>query len=229
MLLCGVVYSTTKLILWWLVASPRPWLKEWSTTAQVKARNILVAGFFALFAGILLFNGWLLTIGLDARDYTVALITSITAEAWRAIAIALGKVALAAAGLAVATRVLHRLLAIAQRAINRFDRLKSNDESLTRLFQGLERVISTTAWMLLVAFAFGWFGSPQRVSDLLLVAIRVYLLIAIGALVIRCTAIIVDRVAALSHRSSQKYGWTNYYDHLHPLLPTLRLCLEYAL
>jgi moderate conductance mechanosensitive channel len=228
-LVCGVLHIATKLILSRLVAWRSPSLKEWSTTAQLKARNILVAGFFALFAVVLLFNGWLLATGKDAQDYTLALITSITAETWRAMAIALGKVALAAVGLIIATRVLRRLLAIAERAINRYDHLKSNDESLARLFQGLDHLISNTAWMLLTVWALGWFGLPQSVSDLLLIAIRVYLLIAIGALVVRCTAIIVDTVHALSHRSSQKYGWTDYYDRLHPLLPTFRLCLEYAL
>src|SRR5262249_59934993 len=89
--------------------------------------------------------------------------------------------------LVVAARLLRRAIASTERAINRWDQLKSNDESLARLFIGLDRLIVNTAWMLLAVFACGWFGLPQPVSNTLLIAIRIYLVFSIGLLVIRCT------------------------------------------
>jgi small conductance mechanosensitive channel len=78
-------------------------------------------------------------------------------------------------------------------------------------------------------FAVRWFGLPEIFSDWLLVAIRIYLVISIGIMVVRCTSFIVDTLDGLSHRTARKRGWIRYYEHLHPLLPTFRTCLEYAL
>jgi small conductance mechanosensitive channel len=195
----------------------------------VRARRVLLAAFFLLLVGILGFNGWLLAKGRDVQAYTVGLITSITVETQIAIAFALLKLALAVAGLTVAARLLRRLLASAEGAVNRWDQLKSNNESLSRLFRGLDRLIVTTAWMLLGVLACGWFGLPQSFGDTLRVAARVYLIVAIGFRVIRCTAVIVDTLDGFSRRSAQKHGWVGYYNQLHPLIPTFRTCLEYAL
>jgi moderate conductance mechanosensitive channel len=53
--------------------------------------------------------------------------------------------------------------------------------------------------------------------------------IAVGMMVIRCAAVIVDTVDGWAHHSAHGRGWVRYYDHLHPLLPTFHACLEYAL
>jgi moderate conductance mechanosensitive channel len=229
LLICGVLYVVTSLILSRVVAPRNRYLAEWSVTAQVKARNLLLVASFGLVAGTLLFNGWLLVRGLDARSYTIGLLRSITIETQVAIAVAIVKLVLAIAALVVATRLLRRAIVAAEAAINRWDQLKSNDESLGRLFRGLDRLIANTAWMLLAVFACGWFGLPQRVTDILLVAIRIYLVFSIGLLIIRCTAVAVDTLDGLSQRAALKRGWTDYYNRLLPLLPTFRTCLEYAL
>ena len=136
---------------------------------------------------------------------------------------------LASAVLVFATRWLRRLIVMAENAVNRWDQLSSNNESLSRLFKGLDRLIINTAWMLLAVFACGWFGLPTAVSETLLVGLRIYLVIAIGIMVIRCTSVMVDTLDGLSHRSARKRNWIEYYERLHPLLPTFRTCLEYAL
>jgi small-conductance mechanosensitive channel len=229
LLVCAVLYVITKLILSRVVAPRSNTLAAWSAAAQIRARKVLLVLTFGLVAGALLFNGLLLARGLDPRAYTTSLLASITVAAQIAIAIAVGKIVLASAALIAATRLIRRVIASAEAAINRWDQLKSNDESLARLFLGLDRLIANTAWMLLAALACGWLGLPQVVSDTLLVAIRIYLVFGVGLLIIRCTAVTVDTLDGLSQRAAIKRGWTDHYNRLLPLLPTFRTCLEYAL
>src|SRR5262245_22372479 len=100
------------------------------------------------------------------------MLQSITAATWIAIGLGLGKLLLAAAGLALATRAMRRVLGSTERAINRWDRVQSNNQSLASLFTGLDRVIVNTAWMFLAVYASGWFAVPAAVTSLLLMAIR---------------------------------------------------------
>jgi moderate conductance mechanosensitive channel len=201
----------------------------WSARAKARARTLLLASFFLLVAGLLLYNGWLIARGVDVGTHTVALIRSIDAGTWWAIGVALAKLAIAVGGLVIATRLLRRLLRSAERAINRWDQNKSNDQSLAALVTGLDHVIVNTAWMVLAVIACGWFAAPPSVSAALGVLIRIYLVIAIGIMIVRCAAVIVDTLDGWASRSARGRGWARYYDHLHSLLPTFHACLEYVL
>ncbi len=228
-LVCGTLYGVTRLILSRALATSSAPLETWGATATRRARKRLLAGFFLLVAAVLVYNGWLMVRGLDARAHTAALIRSVEPETRMAIGIAVGQLGLSVVGLLLAIRLLRRLLRSAERAINRWDQLRSNDKSLASLFTGLERAIVNAAWMLLIVFASGWFGMPEAATGTLLLIVRIYLVIAIGILFIRCTTVSVDTLSGLSERSARKRGWLHYYDRLRPLLPTLRACLEYAL
>jgi small conductance mechanosensitive channel len=225
----GVLHAVATLILSRGVAPRSPGLAAWSTRARIRSRQILLAGGLGIIAGALVFNGWLLARGLDSRTYTLDLLGSITAETYLAIALAMVKLLAAAGGLVVASRLLRRLIARTERAINRWDQIASNNESLAQLFKGLDRLIVNTAWMLLAVYACGWFGLPDGVRATLLVAIRIYVVIVIGILIIRCTSVAVDTLDGLSQRAALKRGWLSYHDRLRPLLPMFRTCLEYAL
>jgi hypothetical protein len=135
----------------------------WSARAKARARTVLLASFFLLLAGLLLYNGWLIARGVGVATHTVALIRSVDAGTWWAIGVAFVKLAIAGGGLVLATRLLRRLLQSAERAINRWDRIKSNNQSLAALVTGLDHVIVNTAWMVLVVIACGWFAAPQSV------------------------------------------------------------------
>ena len=56
-----------------------------------------------------------------------------------------------------------------------------------------------------------------------------YLVISIGVLTIRSSIVIVDTLDGVSRRLAQHRGWLAHYDHLRPLVPTFRACLEYTL
>ena len=70
---------------------------------------------------------------------------------------------------------------------------------------------------------------PRSATDLVLLATRLYLVVAIGVIVIRSTAVIATTLDGLSHQYAQRRNWQRYYEQLRSLLPTFRACLEYAL
>ena len=227
-LVCAALYAVTTAVISRAATMRGGEPATWSA-AKARARTLLLASSFLLLAGLLLYNGWLIAHGVAVGTHTVALIRSVDAAAWWAIGVAVVKLAIAVGGLVIATRLLRRLLRSAERSINRWDHIKSNNQSVAAFVTGLDHVIVNTAWMMLAVIACGWFAAPRSVSAALVVLIRVYLVIAIGILIVRCAAVIVDTLDGWAGRSARGRSWVRYYDHLHSLLPTFRACLEYAL
>jgi small conductance mechanosensitive channel len=59
--------------------------------------------------------------------------------------------------------------------------------------------------------------------------VKIYLIIAVGLLVVNAIAAIVDSLDALSKKYSTTETLLSYYDRLHGLIPLLRRCLEYII
>jgi small conductance mechanosensitive channel len=226
--LCATFYLITRTLLR-IVAARNGSLRAWSGAARLRTRNLVLAAGCLLLAMVLAWNAWLVARGTEVWGHTIALARGIGLEVQAAAAVALGKLALAAIVLLLGTRLVRQLLRLLERSLNRWDMLERNNQSLSALFAGVYRAIVTSSWLLLAVFAAGLVGAPQAVAEALLLIVRVYLVIALGLLIIRCTSVIVDTFDGLSERSARRRGWLPYYDRLRPLLPTFRACLEYAL
>jgi small conductance mechanosensitive channel len=229
LLVCGAAYAVSSLVLSGASRARSVAVVAWSQAARAKTRWLLLEACAVLIVAVLVLNGWLLWRGDDLRTFTSSQLAPLTPDLQRMIAIGLLKLFGAAAGLVLAARLLRRLIAVAETAINRWDQLSGNNESLTRFFNGLDKLVVNSAWIMLAVFACGWFGLPDVVSHTLLVALRIYLVVVIGVLVIRCTAFVVDTLDGLSQRAARKRGWMEYYHRLRPLVPTFRTCLQYVL
>jgi small conductance mechanosensitive channel len=194
-----------------------------------KTRHLFVAATVVIALGIVLYDGWLVSRGVDVKDHTVALLAAIGAGFWIGLAIALVKLAAAASLIVVVLRALRAALTWIEARLNRWDQLRDNDRSVTAFFVGLSQAVAVAAWMLLGVFALQLFQVPDIALTWALRVIRAYLVIAVGILIIRASAAIVETLEGFSHRYSQKRGWVHYYEHLRPLLPTFRASLEYVL
>ena len=211
------------------VAAIRGGADESTRAFQSRTRVVLVLAALAIAAAVVGYNGWLVVRGVDVKDYTLARLAAISAQVWLEIAITLAKLTAAAIGLMVVLRIFRIALSYAEAWLNRWDRLRDNDGSLATLVAGINRTVAITCWMLLAVLAFRELSAPHFVVDGLLRAIRVYVVVAIGILIIRASVTIVDTLEGLSHRYSQQRGWIHYYEHLRSLVPTFRACLEYGL
>jgi moderate conductance mechanosensitive channel len=226
-LLCGGLHVLTLLL---LRAAPIPAERsEWRDLAKLRTRHILFSLLLAMVSGVLLANGYLLARNVDVPRYTADLIRSITPATWMALVRALAKLAVAIVGLLIGIRVLRRLLRATERKLNQREQPGERQDGLGTFFASLERTIANIGWMLVVVFASILFAFPGSVTDVLLVAVRIYVVLAIGLIVIRSTAVIVEALDTLGLRYAERREWRKYYDHLRALLPTFRACLEYAL
>jgi moderate conductance mechanosensitive channel len=225
--LCGALYAVLIML---LRAAPIPADRpEWRGLARSRTRQILISLLLAMVTGVLGVNGYLLARGVDVPRYTADLIRSIGADSWIALGRALAKLALAIVGLLVAIRISRRLRRATERRLSQREVPHERQESLSTLFAGLERTIVNIGWMLVIVFASILFAVPNSVTGVLMVAVRIYAVLAIGLIVIRSTAVIVETLDSFGYRYAERRDWQRYYDPLRTLLPTFRACLEYAL
>ena len=225
--MCAALYGVLAVL---VRAAPIPASRpEWRRSASLRARNLVLALGLALGAGVFAVNGYLFVRGGDVRQITLDLVRSVGSATSTALAAALARLALAIVVLIIVTRINRRALRAVQRWLNRWDRLGDNNRSLATLFAGLERALVTIGWGLVAVYAAILLSLPDAVSNVLLLAVRIYVVVAIGRIVIGSTATIVDTLDGLGRRYAQRRDWLRHYDHLRALLPTLRACLEYAM
>jgi len=205
-------------------AAPTP---EGRTGVSWTVRRLLLAVWALSGVGIVGYNGWLIARDVNVPEYTTRLLRSATVETWEAHAVTFGELGLAAFGLIVGTRILRRLLQALQTSLSQRHRLDARN--LQNLFVGLDRAIINTGWLMLAALACWLFGLRQAVVDSVLLVVRVYVIVAVGLVLVRATGVIVDVLDGWGHSYAQRRSWRTEYDHLRRLLPTLRACVEYAL
>jgi small conductance mechanosensitive channel len=202
---------------------------EWRAAVRLKARRILLVAGLAAAAGVLCVNGFWFVRGIDVQRHTLDLLRSLTDGTSPITVAALTRLALAVIAVIVAIRVARRLLRGTERRLRRWDQFGNDNRSLATLFAGLEGAVVNIGWILVMLYACILFAVPGRITSTLLLAVRIYVVVAIGLIVIRSTETIVDTVDVLGRRYAQRRAWLRHYDHLRALLPTLRACLGYAL
>lgn len=173
--------------------------------------------------------GWLAWQGTDPWLWGLARLREVSSEVWIALGIACGKLVLVAIVLVAVVRLVRRVLRHVATKVNEWDGLEDNDRSLERFFSGLDRAVVISAWLGFAAIACVLINLPAWCGDGLASIARIYAIIAIGLLVLRATAVVVDTCEGLSRRYAEKRDWLKFYEHLRPLVPLLRRCLEYAI
>lgn len=229
LMLAALVYALAAMVLGRLAGLGAKVAADVANSARLLVRNLLLLGTGTTAIALVAGNTWLAWRGHDVKRYTMDLISSISAETWMGLGLAVGKLALAAIAAVVVTRILRKVLRWLEAAINRWDQLKDNDKSLAAFFAGIDRAVANTGWLLVAVFACLLFSLPAVITEWVTIALRIYLIITIGVLIVRATAVIVDTLDGLSRLYAESRNWLRYYDHLKPLVPVFRRCLEFAL
>ena len=194
-----------------------------------RAGNVLIVISVVSTVVVLVYNSWLAVHGINGWQHTRALLGSIDSAVWTVFGIAVAKLAAAAIAFLVVVAVMRRVFAAVEKAAIRWDVLDGHDRAVSSALLGLNHSIVNAGWLLLIVFACQLFAVPGSVVAVLLIMLRAYLVVAVGLLLIRSTAVIVDMLDALGQRQVRGRDWQRYYDHLRALGPTFRACLEYAL
>ncbi|MCH2109566.1 MAG: hypothetical protein MK135_09560, partial [Polyangiaceae bacterium] len=178
--------------------------------------------------GVTALNGWLLFTHRGVWSTQVEFLQRISPEARQALLVAVLKVGAGAWLCSFLLGWVGKGLAWGREWL-KSQEWSSNQESVDRLTYSLTRIIERVTWL-----AFAWYGAktigvPESVVGLLLTAIKVYAIIALGLLLWRALDVVIETLQQLSERIKNEYVWMSYYDRLQFLVPLARRSLEYII
>jgi len=202
-----------------------------ATIAPLAARKSrrLIVGLSAIAAAVILFyNGWLAAHGIDARAETIAGLSAMAADGGRMLGRMVSQLALLVVVIVVAVQLARVVLRGLEHLI---DRVGQHDDRqmLSNALAGLDRAVLNIGWLLGAVVACRQLQVPQAIVDPLSILVRIYIVLAVGIVVIRSSGVVVGLLDRLAERYVRQRDWGRYYDQLHTLLPTFRACLEYGL
>ncbi len=226
------------LVLIWLVGKlsklliKYPLFKIEAQQVKMMRRNItgllLLTG-LVLCLAIVGVNGFLIYQGKDIQKYTLDLIGLIPPGFWLTLAVgivqSIGTVILAAIALAL----IKYCLKLANNRTKNIDSSTADDASIDAFFNALYKRIKGGVWLWIIACCTLFLKLPAVISDYLFIGLRIYLIIAVGLLVTKAAAAIVDILSVLSIRYSSPDNLLRFYDRLQHLIPFLKRCLELIL
>ena len=209
-----------------------PSLKRWKSIATKAQRNVRLLIVLLATLSVLTVIGvslYWMYLGRYLPEYTIGLIRGIPARFWIDTGIAIAKVAGLMVAAAVLLRYLRRLVGFLCTRAKEFEGLHANDESIEKLFGSLRFTISTGTWLTVFALAAAWLGLPAGLYSGLLLALRIFLIVAVGLLIWRAVAALIDSGDALTEKYVAQTKFTSAYKRLRPLIPLLRRSIEYVI
>lgn len=211
--------------------SSAPALERWRPLAgrlQSKLRLLLTVIGVLVVIALIAANGYLMYRGENLPAYTLNLVKSIPQQFWIDTGIALAKVVGLFIAAAIILNYVGRGLATLSRKAIEFEGIRANDESVEKFFATLSRTVRIGTWLAAVAIAVAWLGLPGGIYGTLVVALRVFLIIAVGILILRALGALIDSANALSDKYMARSQFSDAYERLRPLVPLFRRCVEYV-
>jgi small conductance mechanosensitive channel len=171
-------------------------------------------------------NGFLIYRRENIQAYTLDLIRRIPSGFWLALGIGIAKSIGVIIAAVIALKVIKYWLEIASNRAKKLDQNTADDESIDAFFTALNRRIRGGVWLWVLISCTQFLKLPTVVSEYLYIALRIYLLIGVGLLILKAVAAIVDTLDVLSVKYSSPDNLLRFYDRLQYLIPFLKRCLE---
>lgn len=174
-------------------------------------------------------NGILIYQDKDVLDFYLDLLDSIPRQFWISLAIALFKcislLLLIKLSLPYVLKALDRASIIAQNS----DQITADNEKIQIFFSKLKKVLINGIWLLTLVICTNFLYAPDIILQSLTIALKAYLAISLGRLIIKLLLVLIDTLDALSLQYSSADNVLRYYEHFHHLIPALKKALEYSL
>jgi hypothetical protein len=171
-------------------------------------------------------NGFLLYRGENLQQYTLNLIYRIPTGFWIALGIGIAQSIGTLIVAAIALKVIKYCLKVASTYAKNLETNTADDESINAFFSALYQRIRGATWLWVIICSAQFLKLPAVVSEYLYIALRIYLIIAVGLLILKAAAAIVDTLDAISVRYSTPNNLLRFYNRLQYLIPFLKQCLE---
>ncbi|MGK7927257.1 MAG: mechanosensitive ion channel family protein [Spirulina sp.] len=209
-----------------------PALAKSKNSAGAIRRN--VRGFlflvgFLLSLGIIGANGFLIYRGENVRDYSLELFRKIPTEFWIALGLGIVKSIGAIIAASIVLRIFNRLVNMVSKYAQNFDGISANDESIAEFFNAFKNNINSASWIAIAILCAQFLILPPVVTKYLYILLRIYVIVAIGLLIFKVVAVIIDSLDGLSVKYSSPDNLLRFYEQLRHLIPFLKRCLEYII
>ncbi|MEJ6482638.1 mechanosensitive ion channel family protein [Nostoc punctiforme UO1] len=226
------------LLLYWLVSklfklfTKTSILKSEDRSIKTLRRNITGLLLLACLVSCILIvsaNGYLIYRGENLQQYTIAMLERIPPGFWITLGIGIAQSIGTFMLAAIALKFLKYWLRVASTRAKNLEKNTADDESIDAFFNALYHRISSGIWLWTVILCTQFLKLPATVSEYLYIALRIYLIIAVGLLILKAVATVVDFLDALSIRYSNPDNLLRFYDRLRHLIPFLKRCLEFVI
>lgn len=174
-------------------------------------------------------NGFLIYRRENIQAYTLDLIRRIPSGFWLALGIGIAESIGVIIAAVITLKVIKYWLEIASNRAKKLDQNTADDESIDAFFTALNRRIRGGVWLWVLISCTQFLKLPTVVSEYLYIALRIYLLIGVGLLILKAVAAIVDTLDVLSVKYSSPDNLLRFYDRLQYLIPFLKRCLEFVI
>ncbi len=163
----------------------------------------------------------------NPQQFTLELISRIPSDFWVTLGIGLAQILGSIIAAIIVLKLIESGLNIANTCIKGIDQNTADDKSIEDFFHTLNQRIKIGVWLWVLISCSQFLKLPAAISQHLYVALRIYLIVAIGFVILKAVAAIVDIVDAFSIRKSQTNNLLKLYNHLRHLIPFLKRCLEF--
>jgi small conductance mechanosensitive channel len=199
-----------------------PALQKFEPAAMLAQRNlrlILVLICLLIVAGVVGANGYLMWNGEALAEYTLNLVRNIPRGFWIDLGVAAGKVAGILIITAVLLKYVRRALDLGCARAKAYEGLRANDESIQQFFTTLTKIVVRGSWLFVLAVSTRLLQFPSAVPDTLVIALKIYLIIATGILIWRALDALVDSAEALSKKYASGWDLLRVYERLKIIAP----------
>lgn len=195
-------------------------------TIRRNIKRVLLLCCVLLCFSILGVNGFLFYKGENISQYTLSLIRRVPSRFWITIGIAtlqsFGLIVLAA----LFTRLTDNLLIITCIRAKNWERSTADDESIEAFFTSLNRIVTTGIWLFTLIWCTQLFQVPETVTRYVSILVNIYLIVAVGFLILKIQAVIIDSLDILSLKYSSPDNLLRFYDRLRNVVPFLKHCVK---
>jgi moderate conductance mechanosensitive channel len=174
-------------------------------------------------------NGMVIYRGGDLQQFQLNLIRSLPTQVWINIFTASLKTVSLLILVKLSISPLNRGIDWVCEYTKKFDHIKTNDESIDAFFRVLKRIIIHTIWIASAILCTKFLSLPDIVTKYIYIALKIYITISLGLLIVKAVATIVDTLDALSLKYSEYNNLLRLYERLRHLIPLFKKCLEYVL
>ncbi|MBD2297796.1 mechanosensitive ion channel family protein [Nostoc sp. FACHB-190] len=208
------------------------WLQERTANITFLRRSIsriLMLISVALCLALVGVNGMIIYRGENVQEFQLNLIRSLPTQFWVNLVSASLKTISLLLLVKFSIPPLSRGIDWVSDYAKKVDQIKANDESVEAFFQTLKRIIIHSAWIATAILCANFLYLPAIVTKYLFIALKIYITISVGLLIVKAVATIVDTLDALSLKFSHSNNLLRLYERLRHLIPLFKKCLEYVL